>query len=400
MGHFKLSSLIRLFVYVCLLPATLLVKKMCAQTTDSSPGYTRQEVTLGASTPTGPSLRYTYNLSPNFAVETKLSGWPSPLISGEDSMVLAAGIKGGLRRGRWNFFGTITPGWGVRPDTDIQYGSTTIGNTTYIYPTVDRPILRSHFVLQTGIGIEYSFTRRFFLRADMTEYIEPTFSRVEFNNLYSQITEPGKVSEHTAVDISAGYRFGRMRSEPDILPSHRSTIDVGALYSLHIREHLLFQDPTADSGIGGWISYNLKPWISLEATAFHSPHNDMTYNFQDGGQEFAVFAGVKSGIRRDRFGLFAKLRPGAVRFEHGLASEDFTATNFDISSHPIYQPALDAGGVVEYYPSRHFLLRAEAGDAIIFYRPKTILFNSVPDTADVRGATSSLLLLFGGGVRF
>jgi len=62
----------------------------------------------------------------------------------------------------------------------------------------------------------------------------------------------------------------------------------------------------------------------------------------------SALGGIKSGLRRDRFGVFGKLRAGMWWFNSNYA-------------------ATDVGGVVEYYPSRHTTIRIDAGDTILFY---------------------------------
>ena len=62
----------------------------------------------------------------------------------------------------------------------------------------------------------------------------------------------------------------------------------------------------------------------------------------------SVLAGLKSGFRFSRFGVFGKGRAG---FWH------FTRT----------YKAADVGGVLEYYPSPRVAVRIDIGDTIIFY---------------------------------
>ena len=65
------------------------------------------------------------------------------------------------------------------------------------------------------------------------------------------------------------------------------------------------------------------------------------------GKISALF-GTKAGLRRDRFGVFGKSRVGLWHW---------TRSYF----------AIDAGGVLEYYPSSHTAVRMDVGDTIIFY---------------------------------
>jgi hypothetical protein len=65
------------------------------------------------------------------------------------------------------------------------------------------------------------------------------------------------------------------------------------------------------------------------------------------GKTSALF-GIKSGKRLDRFGIFGKSRFGAWHFQRAYF-------------------ATDLGGVLEYYPSRHTVIRIDIGDTILFY---------------------------------
>jgi hypothetical protein len=367
-----------------------------------APSYTRNELDLGATTdPVGPSLRYTYNLSSSLAVETRLSGLPSPLFAAQDTLLLSAGVKAGLRRKRWGFYGVIDPGWSVRPDRKIRYASAVIDGIDTIYPVEDRSILRSRFALDTGVAVEYAVTPRTFLRLDVVDTLEPTFLEQQFKSLTIGIVSPGNIGDHASLSVSVGHRFGELREDTGITPK-AAHVDFGALFSLYGRTHLLAQDVLFNPGYGGWVSYGLKPHLSLDASAFRSGHDDKTGYFQDGGKEALAFAGIKSGIRRDRVGIFVKARGGAVRFSRTYSGSTFATLDDyinDFQGHATWQPAVDLGAVVEVYPARHVILRAEAGPTIIHYRATT--FGLEGQTFSIPGSTgSSVLLLFGGGFRF
>ena len=62
----------------------------------------------------------------------------------------------------------------------------------------------------------------------------------------------------------------------------------------------------------------------------------------------SVLVGMKSGRRLNRFGAFGKARVGTWYFDR------------------VYFAA-DLGGVLEYYPSGHTVVRIDLGDTILFY---------------------------------
>jgi len=369
--------------------------------------YTRHEVAIGYSTyPTAPLMRYDYNLSPSLALETSLTGLPSPPFNESDTMHLTAGVKAGLRRGRWNFFGTIAPGWSLSPDTEFHEQATVNGSTTVVTITSRRPIERSQFLLTTGGGIEFSATPRTFFRAEIDSVIKPVFSQTI---LPETLTPGGGISDATIgeirssgnVSFTVGHRFGVLLHEPD-KPTAAPRIEAGAFFSLLGHTPQLTSDTTVDPGVGGWISASLGTHIDAEVAGFYAPHSDFTSDVQDGGKRSAIFAGFKTGFRRDHFGMFAKARGGAMRYSQTFAGSSYPtyeAYFSDYLGHATWQPALDLGGVVEVYPVRHLVLRAEAGPTIVFLRQTT--FSVAGDSGTVPGThVSNMLLLFGGGLRF
>src|SRR5687768_10124644 len=68
-----------------------------------------------------------------------------------------------------------------------------------------------------------------------------------------------------------------------------------------------------EAGFGGRLGYNFSRHVSAEMELNFIP-NDDTLTRIAGGRKVEALFGVKAGIRRDRVGLFAKARPGLVRF--------------------------------------------------------------------------------------
>jgi hypothetical protein len=99
-------------------------------------------------------------------------------------------------------------------------------------------------------------------------------------------------------------------------------------------------------GAGGRFTYNLNNVIALD--------NEVNFFLPDEGPAYATqgLFGIKAGKRTKYFGVFAKARPG---FQ----------TNFVVNEREQARFALDVGGVAEFYPNRHMVLRFDAGDVII-----------------------------------
>ena len=146
----------------------------------------------------------------------------------------------------------------------------------------------------------------------------------------------------------------------------------------------------SDSGFGGRFTYNLNRYFSLET--------EMNASVSVGDESIAVngaqiFAGVKAGRRLDRFGVFAKARPGLVtNFTRA------TGPGFFDSEH-VTKPALDLGGVIEYYPNKRTILRFDVSDVIIGFGDDRIQEVRCPCPRRL-GTTNNLGLSFGFGFRF
>jgi hypothetical protein len=85
-------------------------------------------------------------------------------------------------------------------------------------------------------------------------------------------------------------------------------------------------------GIGGRVTYNLADNLAVEGEANYFPSGS-TRGFVPGGSILQGQFGVKAGKRWDKFGLFAKARPGFVSFDGTFAPRitarrQSTANNF------------------------------------------------------------------------
>src|SRR5262245_49546580 len=133
--------------------------------------------------------------------------------------------------------------------------------------------------------------------------------------------------------------------------------------SIHFTTLRLTEFDRADPGVGSRIAFNLNKHIALEGE-----FNFLSRDIASSDNRTQGLFGAKAGWRGDRFGVFAKARPGFVHFSRmeipcvktdpaPLACTVGGATPF----------AFDLGGVLEIYPSRHTVLRFDAGDTMIRY---------------------------------
>lgn len=136
-------------------------------------------------------------------------------------------------------------------------------------------------------------------------------------------------------------------------------IEVGAHYTLLKSDQLTPQGGTShEAGFGGRFTVNLKRWLSTEAEINYFPKSTAP-----GNRTLGVF-GVKAGWRAERFGIFAKARPGILYFsDPRLPAPPFPSVGacFGLRQKNF---AMDVGGVVEGYPSRRTVIRVDAGDTI------------------------------------
>jgi len=131
-------------------------------------------------------------------------------------------------------------------------------------------------------------------------------------------------------------------------------------------------------GAGSRFTYNLNNYIAFDS--------EVNFFLPDEGPAYATqgLFGIKAGKRTRHFGIFAKVRPG---FQTNLLSTDREQARL----------ALDVGGVAEFYPDRHVVLRLDAGDVIIPFG-NTVVGQGL--FAQRLGTTHNFQLSLGVGVRF
>jgi hypothetical protein len=131
-------------------------------------------------------------------------------------------------------------------------------------------------------------------------------------------------------------------------------------------------------GAGGRFTYNLNDYIGLD--------NEVNFFLPDEGPAYATqgLFGIKAGKRTKYVGIFAKARPG---FQTNLVVNDREQVRF----------AMDVGGVAEFYPSRHVVLRLDAGDVIIPFGNDVV---GPPFRAQRLGTTHNLQCSLGVSIRF
>ena len=386
--------------------------------------YARQEITVGVDaqtfgvagcTPIGssgecqpghdrtlsypaPSFTYTYNLSPSLALEGSVSPtsafrYANDYGSGRETLAMG-GVKTGWRGRRWGFYGEIQAGVGSFSCSVFYYSPAPYSNCQRV----------TNFALEYGGVVERRIARRWTLRADAGHLMMPEFDRIiaRYSDGFPEYSQTGEWLQHLDMRIGITRSFGETReAKPEPVPS-RSAWDVGAAFSLQPRTLPDWAFMNAYPSWGLWGSWNFSKHVSWDTSLMHTGRNPGLefVDFQAGGRAFEALTGVKAGIRRDHMGYFAKARGGTITFGETERQAAFLPSGAFVSDLGMFtNPVLDLGGVYEVYPSRHTVLRVDAGSATIFYQPKNIIQQG--QTIAIPGRTfTGMLMSFGAGFRF
>jgi hypothetical protein len=148
-------------------------------------------------------------------------------------------------------------------------------------------------------------------------------------------------------------------------------------------EREAFSQRRTEPGFGGRFTYNLNEVFSLEAAGYFFPKR--CFPCRNSGTITQGVAGVKVGKRFEKWGVFAKARPGAISFSEGtfdvrLPPVGFPLIPFQFEMKRLTSFAMDVGGVVEFYPSKRIVTRFDIADTIIHFNRRnmnTVLFNQL-----------------------
>lgn len=416
----------RLHRFVCLVLACVSVGA-ARQGAFGQQQYTSQEVGAGAASESassyydalnyvgpwhefaGPLGRYTWNLSPSLGLEGSVGYLPGFQTSyGTDNgheLLALGGVKAGWRGRRFGIYGKAEPGisswspglWdGVGPAPEYQK----------IYHR------RTDFTLDMGGVLEFYPTPRTIVRLDAGETLIAEYDQVLFREgnpqtLELEEIEPGHIAQHFSAALTVTHRFGSLREEREREPARRP-VDMGILFSLQQRVHEDFNDQILPNrGGGAWMSWNLSKYVALDTTAFYSPQDDKFDFPQDGGRDLMVVWGIKAGIRRDRLGYFVAVRPGMIQFSRTNYYQNLYGRPPVFLNGKTTDFVSDVGGVLEYYASKHFLLRADVGNGYVHYHAANLYYTtSSRPTLTPKDAyyppfqRPSIVTLFGAGWRF
>jgi hypothetical protein len=164
-----------------------------------------------------------------------------------------------------------------------------------------------------------------------------------------------------------------------------------------------------EPGFGGRFTFNLTNYLAVEAEGNLFPKSEPSVG-TPGGRIFQGQFGIKAGKRFQRFGIFAKARPGLVGFtqvskllsttsvNNAPGLPPFTVGTFGVDRDVYF--SLDAGAVVEYYASQRVLPRFDLGDTIVRYGLYQTQGNSLSRAIITRPPETRHNLQFSAGVGF
>jgi hypothetical protein len=170
-----------------------------------------------------------------------------------------------------------------------------------------------------------------------------------------------------------------MSAVPALAQSQGRSVDVSAQAAM-----LRLSDGHAtNAGFGGRVTFDVWRWVAVDTELSFYPNDDfnvpmtirpdLTGRLVYNRQRTEGFFGVKVGRRGDRFGVFAKARPGFAKLtNNGLGCGGDVCALI-----PVFPPdyrtefAFDLGGIVEFYPSARTVARVDLGDVMINHRSTT-----------------------------
>ena len=135
-----------------------------------------------------------------------------------------------------------------------------------------------------------------------------------------------------------------------------------------------YRGGATEPGFGGRFTFNFNRSVAVEAVGNLFPHSCIYCGGNLGDNSGIIkqgLFGIKAGKRFEKWGIFAKARPGVVNFGQGKTIYTIAGTGpaASVSARRVGQSnfATDLGGVLEFYPSKRIVTRFEAGDTLIHY---------------------------------
>jgi hypothetical protein len=143
-----------------------------------------------------------------------------------------------------------------------------------------------------------------------------------------------------------------------------------------------FDGARTEAGLGGRLTFNINKSFALEAAVYYFPHSCHTCDRTNGDTREGLF-GVKAGKRFEKWGIFAKARPGFARFSQGDFNYVPAPPGVEVIINSATHFALDVGGVIEFYPTKKIVTRFDGGDTMIRFNRRLINFPVFDGTGNI-----------------
>ncbi len=358
--------------------------------------------------------RVTYNFTDSFAVEAEGNFFPKEsarsLTTGGRVVQAQFGVKAGKRFERFGVFAKARPGFLSSSEVAVFTGTQTVdlNGTPFTFPLFETR-RRTRFTTDVGGVLEFYPSRKIVTRFDfgdtMIRYGGHTVpGPAVFDSTTISTTErPAKTEHNFQFTAGVAYRFGDGGGSDDGATDDTSSsgdaprFEVGAQFTsltLNAPRTVFFFSPAAvtetsnEPGFGGRVTYNINDSVAVEAVGNFFTTRTSIADLSTGGYPYQAQFGAKVGRRFERFGVFAKARPGFVGFSSvteitGTHVETFGGTSFvvpDFRQSRKHYFSTDVGGVLEFYPSRRLVTRFDFGDTIIRYGERNALSDTLNTT--------------------
>lgn len=163
-------------------------------------------------------------------------------------------------------------------------------------------------------------------------------------------------------------------SRPTIAQQNPLRFEVGPVFSEY-HAPALSRAVTGQLQLGGRFTWNWLPHLSFEGEYASSLKKPGAESQNDGGYFSQALFGVKSGFRWQRWGIFAKFRPGFVSYSGAITSANQGSVTTPVTFGRLNEAAYDLGGGAEFILSRHWLFRYDASDLITHVGNRPFLLN-------------------------
>ena len=362
--------------------------------------------------------RVTYNFTDSFAVEAEGNFYPqdkarTPTTGGRAAQ-LQFGVKAGKRFERFGVFAKARPGFLSSSEVAVFAGTRTVdlNGVPFTFPLFE-PRRRTRFTTDVGGVLEFYPSRKIVTRFDFGDTIirygshTVTAPSVPDSTTIPTTERPAKTEHNFQFTAGVANRFGGCdggsgagATDDTSSSGDAPRFEVGVQFTsltLNAPRTVFFLSPAAvtetsnEPGFGGRVTYNINDSVAVEAEGnFFTTRTDIS-DISTGGHPFQMQFGAKVGRRYDRFGVFAKARPGFVGFS---SVTEITGTDVEtFGGNPFFFPAFrqtrklyfstDVGGVLEFYPSRRLVTRFDFGDTIIRYGERNAFFSDFITTTPV-----------------